>query len=110
MEPFRLTLSIYPLGALLALCAVPCLVLTAYGMNRRCLKAGTAGWFALLCVPLAFLLARLGYCLMQLDLLIDDWGMLFRFTDGGYMLWGVLAGWLLASLLTGRITRQKGIS
>lgn len=107
MEPFRLTLTIYPLGALLALCAVPCLVLTAYGMNRRCLKAGTAGWFALLCVPLAFLLARLGYCLMQLDLLIDDWGMLLRVTDGGFLLWGALAGGLLAAWITGRITGQK---
>ena len=91
----------------LALCAAPALAFAAAGMKRRGLKHGTGSWFALLCVPLAFVFARVGYCLMQMDVLVTDWGMLLRFTDGGYLLWGALAGGLLATWLTGKITGQK---
>ena len=110
MEPLKLGLTIYPFGGLLALCGLPCLAVTAWGIRRRGLKPETASWFALLCLPLAFALARLGYCLMQLDTILgdDDWAMPLRLADGGFLLWGALAGGLLAAWLAGRITGQKG--
>lgn len=108
-EPLQLSLTVFPFGLLLVLCAVPALIWAALAMGRRQLRYGTASWFALLCVPLAFLGARLGYCLMQLDTLLgtEDWAMPLRVTEGGYLLWGALGGGLLAAWLTGRITRQK---
>ena len=107
MEPIELSLTLYPFGMALALGAIPALVLAGVGMKRRGLKPGTASWLAVLCVPLAFALSRLLFCLMQMDLLIDDWGMILRLSDGGYLLWGALAGGLLACLLTGKITGQR---
>ncbi len=109
MEPIEiLSLRIYPFGAMIAAAAVPVLLCTAAGMKRRQLRADTASWFALLCVPLSFLFSRLLYCLMVLDQVVWDWGMPLRVTDGGYLLWGAIAGGLTAAWLTGRITRQKG--
>lgn len=107
MEPLEVSLTFYPFGAVLALGAVPALAWAAAGMKRRGLKRGTASWFAVLCVPLAVVCARLCFCLMQLDLLPGDWGLLLRLSDGGFMLWGALAGGLLACALAGRITGQR---
>ena len=106
MELFGVNLTFYPFGTALALGAIPALALAAAGMKRRGLKSGTASWFAVLGVPLAFLFARLCFCLMQLDLLLDDWGLILRLRDGGYLLWGALCGGLLAALAAGRITGQ----
>ena len=107
MEPIELNLLIYPFGAVLAAGAVPALACTALDMRRRKLKPGTASWYAVLCVPLAFVLSRLCFCLMQLDLLLDDWGLILRVNDGGFMLWGALCGGLLACRLAGQITGQR---
>lgn len=111
MEPIQLgSLTLFPFGLIVGLCAIPALVCAGFGMKRRGLRAETASWFALLSVPLALLLSRLVYCLMQLDVLLgsDDWGMPLRFPEGGFVLWGAVAGGLLAAWLTGKITRQKG--
>ena len=111
MEPIQLgSLTLFPFGLIVGLCAIPALVCAGLGMKRRGLRAETASWFALLSVPLALLLSRLVYCLMQLDVLLgsDDWGMFLRLPEGGFVLWGAVAGGLLAAWLTGKITRQKG--
>ena len=64
MEPIRLgSLTLYPFGLLMILPAIGALALAARGMKKAGLKNETAGWFALLAVPLCFALARLGFLL-----------------------------------------------
>ena len=109
MEPIRLgSLTLYPFGLLMALAAIGALLLTARSMKKAGLKNETAGWFALLAVPLCFVLARLGFCLFVVDQLLgsEDFGMIFRVNEGGFLLWGALGGGLLAAWITGKITKQ----
>ena len=109
MEPISLgPVTLYPFGLLLAPLALGALALTALGMKKAGLKKETAGWFALLAVPLCFILARLGFCLFVIDQVIgnEDYGMVFRLNEGGFLLWGALGGGLLAAWITGRITKQ----
>ena len=103
------TVIVYPFGVILAAAAVPALVWTGIRMRKAGLKKETLSWFALLAVPLAFLTARLSYCLLVMDRILgdQDWGMIFRVREGGFLLWGALAGGLLAAWITGRITRQS---
>ena len=111
MEPWKLgPVTVYPFGLILAAACLAALLWTAARMRRAGLRAGTAGWFAMLAVPMGFVLARLGYCLMIVDQLMgdEDFGFLFRVTEGGFILWGGIAGGLLAAWLTGRITGQDG--
>ena len=110
MEPITLgSLTLYPFGLLMAPLALGALVLTALSMKKAGLKTETAGWFALLAVPLCFLLARLGFCLFVVDQLIgnEDFGLIFRLQEGGFLLWGALGGGMLAAWITGRITKQS---
>ncbi len=111
MEPIQLgPLKIYPFGLFFAAMLVPFFAGVSYLMRKRGLKQGTASWFALLAVPLSFFLSRLGFCLFAVDQIIGtaDYGMFFRITDGGYLLWGAIAGMLLASRFAGKITKQSG--
>ena len=110
MEPIKLGfLTLYPFGLLMALPALGALLLTARMMKKAGLKKETAGWFALLAVPLCFVLARLGFCLFVIDQIMgnEDPGMVFRVSEGGFLLWGALCGGLLAAWITGRITKQS---
>ena len=77
-------------------------------MKKSGLKKETASWFALLALPLCVILSHLLYCLMSLDLLIDDeeLGLFLRPWGGGYLLWGAVDGLLLAAKCTGVITKQ----
>ena len=109
MEPIRLGfLTLYPFGLLMALPAAGALALTALHIRKAGLKNETAGWFALLAVPLCFVLARLGFCVFVIDQMLgnEDFGMIFRVGDGGFLLWGAIGGGLLAAWLTGKITKQ----
>ena len=109
MEPIRLgSLTLYPFGLLLALLALGALALIANSMKRAGLKKETASWFAVLSVPLCFVIAHLGYCVFIVDQMIgsEDFGMLVRVREGGFLLWGAIAGGLLAALITGKITGQ----
>ena len=110
MEPLRIGgLTVYPFGGLMALCAVAAFMCIAFSMKKKGLSRGTASWFAVLSVPLCFIFARLLYCLSMLDQIIgyDDYGMVFRFSEGGFMLWGAIVGGIIAAILTARITRQS---
>lgn len=110
MEPIRIgALTLYPFGLLMAPLTLGALALTARSMRKAGLKKGTASWFALLAVPLCFVLARAGFCLLTVDQLLGnrDPGMIFRIGEGGFLLWGALAGGLLAAFAAGRITRQS---
>ena len=110
MEPIKLgSLTIYPFGLLMLVPVLGALLLTMRGMKKAGLKKETAGWFAMLAVPLCFVLARLGFCLFVIDQIIgnEDYGMVFRLGEGGFLLWGAIAGGMLAARLTGRITGQS---
>lgn len=109
MEPIRLGfLTLYPFGLLMAVPALGALALTARMMKKAGLKKETAGWFALLAVPLCFAMARLGFCLFVIDQMLgnEDIGMIFRVNEGGFLLWGALGGGLLAARIAGKITGQ----
>ncbi|MBR4577596.1 MAG: prolipoprotein diacylglyceryl transferase [Clostridia bacterium] len=111
MEPIRLgALTLYPFGLILAGLLVLFFAFTAWQMKKHGLKAETASWFVVLAVPLCFVLARLFYCLMIADVIIgeSDYGKFFRFGEGGFLLWGAIAGLLLAAGITGKITGQSG--
>ena len=100
--------TVYPFGLVLAVCAVPAFAWMAWEMRRAGLKQGTASWMAVLTVPLAFVMSRLCFCILILDeiLGLQDAGLILRFQEGGYLLWGALFGGLLAAALTGKITGQ----
>ena len=109
MEPIKAGfLTVYPFGLLMVLPAAGALALAARSMKKAGLKKETAGWFAMLAVPLCFIAARLGFCLFVIDQIIgnEDFGMVFRVSEGGFLLWGALGGGLLAAWITGRITKQ----
>ena len=109
MGPIQLgALKIWPFGLIFAILLILFFATTAYLMKKNNLKAGTASWFAVLAVPLCFVLSRLGFCLMYLDELYTDLGSFFRIEEGGYLLWGAVAGILLTASLTGKITKQSG--
>ena len=110
MEPIELEcLTFYPLGIAVALLFIPFFIATTRAFQNKGMKRETASIFAVLAIPLCYVLARLGYCLMILDQLIgnDDFGMIFRVGEGGFLLWGAIGGVLLAVWFTARITRQS---
>lgn len=111
MEPIQLGfLRLQPFGLIFAALLIPFFCLVFLEMRKHGLKNGTASWFALLAVPLCFVLSRLGYCVLIVDRLIGhaDFGFIFRPWEGGFLLWGALAGLLLAAKFSGRITGQSG--
>ena len=110
MEPIVLgKLILYPFGLMMGACSLAALALIAWSMRKAGLKKGTASWFAVLAVPLCFLIARLGFCLLVVDQLIgdEDSGMILRVNEGGFLLWGAICGGLLAAWITGKITKQN---
>lgn len=111
MEPIQLgALTIYPFGLFFAILLIPFFFLISYLMKKSGLKSETASWFALLTLPLCFVLSRLGFCILNIDMILgyDDPGMIFRTGEGGFLLWGAVGGILLAALFAGKITKQSG--
>lgn len=111
MKPIQLgALTIWPFGLIFAGLLIPFFAWIALRQKKCSLDKGTASWFALLAVPLCFVLARLLYCVMTADQILDegDFGIIFRTGEGGFLLWGAIAGLLLAAKLTGKITHQSG--
>lgn len=84
------------------------LLLFAYLANRRKYKPDTALWFPLLALPMGLIGARLFYCLARLSLYMEI-GMenMLYLWQGGYMLWGAVAGCALAAFCTGKLTGQR---
>lgn len=110
MEPINVGfLTLYPFGIAVALLLIPFFVIAAWAMKKRDLKTETASVFAVIAIPLCFVLSRLAYCLMTMDQLFanGDFAAIFRVGEGGFLLWGAIAGMLLAAVLTGRITHQS---
>ena len=110
MEPIEAgSFTFYPLGIAVALLLIPCGLIIVRAMAKRSLKPGTASWFAVLSIPLCYITARIGYCLLVIDQIIetDDYLMVFRVLEGGFLLWGAIAGMLIAAAATGKITNQS---
>ena len=110
MEPIQLGgLRIYPFGMIFAALLALFFAWAACRMKKNGLAQGTASWFAVLAMPLGFVLSRLGFCLLSIDQILGtrDYSMFFRVTEGGFLLWGAVAGLLLAARLTGKITKQS---
>lgn len=100
--------TLYAYGLALALSAAVCLCWGSVQARRTGLKAGTLSWFALLALPLGVLCARLAYCLIRWGWFQQKgWSWFFRFHEGGFVLYGALAGAWLAAVLTARLTRQS---
>lgn len=110
METIKIgPLTLYPFGIAVALMLIPFFIFSALAMKKRNLKQETASIYAVIAIPLCFVLSRLGYCLLIMDQLIAnaDFAMIFRVGEGGFLLWGAIAGVLLAAVLTGKITNQS---
>ena len=111
MEAFTLFgLTVYPYGLSVAAAAALSLLLAGAQVRRAGLKPGTLSWFAPLAVPLAVLAARAAYCLICFDWFLQKGvGYFFHLTEGGFVLYGALAGGLLAAWLAEayRFAREK---
>lgn len=100
------SLSFYGYGALIALAALAALLLMAFMGKKQGLPEGTVSWFAVLGIPLAFLMARAGYCLANITWVLErSPGFFFQFAKGGFLLYGGVAGGILAALLTAKINK-----
>ena len=77
-------------------------------LAARCrdLKKNTALWLSLTALPLAFLLSRLAQCAVSQGWYLFRQDFFFNFRRGGYMLYGAMAGAVLAARITARLTRQ----
>ena len=103
-----LDIRVYPYGAAMAAAAAVALMLSAAGFRKAGLKSGSLSWFAMLAVPMAFFGARIGYCLAALDWVAQQGiSFFFAFSRGGYMLYGALAGGLIAALVAARLGGEK---
>ena len=110
MEPINAgPFTFYPFGIAVALLLVPSALIMTRGMKKRGLKQETAGWMAVLSVPLCFITARIGYCLLIIDQIIeaDDYLRIFRVWEGGFLLWGAIVGLLIAAWIAGKATGQR---
>lgn len=109
MEAFHLgPVTVYPYGLVMAASAALAFALTAWQGKKQGLKPGTISWFAVLSIPLALLIARIGYCLVMLDWLLDQgFDFFWQLSRGGYMLYGAMVGGILAGAMTAKITHQS---
>ena len=95
----------YSWGAVIAAAAAAVLLLMALTGKRRGLKKGTAALFGALAIPLCVLLGRAGYYVCSLNRMRAIGIPFFDLAGGGLMLYGAVAGGLLAAFLAGRITK-----
>ena len=92
-------------GLLLAVGAAAAL---CWAMARcRGMKEHTVLCFALFALPLGFLLARLGQCLVSQGWYLFRENYFFNFRRGGFMLYGAMGGTVLAAWIASKITRQS---
>lgn len=101
-------IKVFPYGVAMAAAAAVALALSAVSFHKAGLKNGSLSWFAVLAVPMAFFGARIGYCLAMLDWVAQQGvSFFFAFSRGGYMLYGALAGGLIAALLAARLSGER---
>ena len=99
-------MMLFPYG-LFAAAGVGCMLIALLLTVPKRTPKGTVTVFGLLAIPLSLVFSRLLYCLFQLNLFAtyeNPWLMLCIW-DGGYSLWGVVPGLLLATWWTAKIQR-----
>lgn len=106
MTQFRVgSLSGFTWGAVIAAATLASLILMAANGKKQGLKKGTVPVFGLLAVPLCVLAGRAGYYLFSLNRMNVIGVSFFDLREGGLMLYGAVAGGLLAAFLTGKIMK-----
>lgn len=87
------------------------LLLLAWEQQKCRLHSNTAEVFALLALPLGLLGGRTFYCLARLQVYMEmGLAHTLRLWEGGYALWGVVGGCILAAVLTARLTHQRAVA
>jgi phosphatidylglycerol:prolipoprotein diacylglycerol transferase len=95
-------------GILAALAMAAMLGVTALAGRKRGLTYSRFIRFAVLAIPLSFLLSRAVYCLATLSYYtetIEQPAMMLQVHDGGYAMLGAMLGVLLAALLSAKWTK-----
>ena len=81
------------------------LAFASFCARREGIYPKAADTFLLAAIPLCLLMARLAYVLVRLPFFLErPDGLAFRLWQGGYTLWGAMAGFLLAGHLTAKIS------
>ena len=99
-------LTLYPYGLAVAGAAVVALPLAVWNFRKAKLDVNILSWFAPLAIVLGLLGARVGFCLASFDYVAQD-GVSFvlELTRGGFMLYGALAGCVVALVIACRICK-----
>ena len=97
-------IHIYPYGLLVTFCSLLAYFVAWINKSFSRVSRKTYSKYLLLTTALGFILSRLLYCLCLSDYLVStgDFAAVIRFSDGGYTLYGMLGGWLLAALITAK--------
>ncbi len=96
----------HPFGLCLAGAAVIALLLAVRTFRLVSPSAGALSWVACLAIPLGVIGGRVAYFLADFDRLsAEGLSFLTDFSRGGFMLYGALAGVVLAVAITSRITK-----
>lgn len=99
-------LTLYPYGLAVAGAAVVVLLLAVWNFRKAKLDVNILSWFAPLAIVLGLLGARGGFCLASFDYVAQDGlGFVLEFTRGGFMLYGALAGCVVALVIACRICK-----
>jgi prolipoprotein diacylglyceryltransferase len=107
MENVLFTAGIFNITAYgLCMAAVAALCVAAAYFYMRRLGNGVWEIFAVWCLPLALIGARLFYCLARMNYIADLYGpgFILRLWEGGYAFWGAAGGCALAALVCARRT------
>ena len=101
-----LGMTLYPYGLAVAGAAVVALLLAARNFRKARLDMKLLSWFAPLAIALGLIGARAGFCLAAWDYVAQD-GLSFvlEFTRGGFMLYGALAGCVIALVIACRLCK-----
>lgn len=100
----------YGLALALGICCALVLFLRGSRQKRGAEKEGfsaSLSLFALLAIPLGFLCGRLSQALISQGWYLFRQDFLFNFSRGGYLLYGVMAGIVLAAWMTSRISHRS---
>lgn len=104
-------LPVTPYALCIAAAALAGLLLFGWRARKAGCKPEAALWFAALALPMALLGARIFYCLVRLSLYLEI-GLenALYLWQGGYMLWGAVAGCGLAAFCAGKLTGEKPVT
>lgn len=103
-----LGLTVYPYGLFAAAGMAACVLLFAALGKSRGQKPGTAALFGLLSVPVALVLSRALFVVMDESFReIPKFPAAFDLFTGGYSMFGALLGMVISALLTAKLTGQR---